>query len=159
MAEASYSERLRIPWSWWPFVLLIVLIGVVEVGSGFTWIVIVPVAVFLVGFFVVPLALSSLVTVRVVDGVLYAGKESIPVTRLTTVQPLTREQARLRMGPQADPAAHAVVRGWIGPAVMARLADPHPVPYWIMSSRRPDELAAAIKQARLAVREVRSTSG
>jgi hypothetical protein len=154
----AYCERLRVPWSWWPVLLIVVVIGVLEVGSGFTWTVIIPVAVFLVGFMIVPLALNGLVAVRVGDGRLTAGKESIPVTALTSVQPLTREQARLRLGPQADPAALAVVRGWIGPAVMVRLSNPDPVPYWIVSSRHPEALAAAIKQARSAARDARTPS-
>jgi Protein of unknown function (DUF3093) len=67
---------------------------------------------------------------------------------ITGVQPLDREQTRSRLGPQADPAAHHVVRGWIGPSVMVRLANPDPVPYWVVSTRRPTELAAAITAAR-----------
>jgi hypothetical protein len=48
----------------------------------------------------------------------------------------------------ADPAATTVVRGWIGPSVMVWLHRPQPTPYWLVSTRHPDELAAAIQQAR-----------
>jgi hypothetical protein len=144
----SHDERLHVPWSWWPVVSLIVLIGVFEVGSGFNWKILTIVAVFLVGFFIVPLLLSGMMRVRLGDGVLRVGKDELPVMSITGVQALDREQTRSRLGPQADPAAHTVVRGWIGPSVMMRLANPDPVPYWVVSTRRPDELAAAIKAAR-----------
>jgi hypothetical protein len=144
----SHDERLHVPWSWWPVVSLIVLFGVFEVGSGFNWQVLVVVAIFLVGFFIVPLILSGLLRVRVGDGVLRVGKDELPVMSIKGVQALDRQQTRSRLGPQADPAAHHVVRGWIGPSVMLRLANPDPVPYWVVSTRRPDDLAAAITAAR-----------
>jgi hypothetical protein len=80
--------------------------------------------------------------------VLTVGKDELPVRSITGVQALDREQTRSRLGPQADPAAHHVVRGWIGPSVMVRLANPDPVPYWVVSTRRPAELAAAIRAAK-----------
>jgi Protein of unknown function (DUF3093) len=151
----THDERLRVPWSWWIVVGLIVALGALEIGAGFSYVVIVPVAVFLVGFFVVPLGLSGRERILLRDGVLTAGKDSLPVTRITTISVLDRAETRLRLGPQADPAAHLVVRGWIGPSVMLRLANPDPVPYWVVSSRRPQELAAALKQERLAARAAR----
>ncbi|HVS68214.1 MAG TPA: DUF3093 domain-containing protein, partial [Mycobacteriales bacterium] len=111
--------------------------------------------VFLVGFFIVPLVIAGRVRVRVQDGKLIAGKDELSVTTITSIQPLDRDAARLRLGPQADPAAKTVVRGWIGPAVMLRLSNPQPVPYWLVSSRRAEELATAIKNERAAARAAR----
>jgi hypothetical protein len=155
VASPSFDERLSVPLSWWPAVLMIVTFGIFEMASGFTLVVYIPVAVFLIGFFIVPLALSGRARVRVQDGKLIAGEHELPVTSLTSIQPLDREAARLQLGPQADPAAITVVRGWIGPAVMVRLSNPRPVPYWLVSTRRPEELAAAIKNERAAVRAAR----
>jgi hypothetical protein len=155
VAAPSYQERLSVPGAWWPAVLLITGFGIFEVGSGFTYVVMVPVAVFFVGFFIVPLLVSGSTRIAVRDGVLHAGGKDLPVTSVTSIQPLDRAATRLRLGPQADPAAHSVVRGWIGPSVMLRLANPQPVPYWIVSTRRPEELAAAIKNERAAARAAR----
>lgn len=152
MSAPTYDERLAVPWAWWAVVAAIVVLGVLEVASGFTYVVFVPVAVFLVGFFVVPLILSARARVQLRDGVLSAGGEELPVITITSVQPLDREATRLKLGPQADPAAHLVVRGWIGPSVVLRLSNPNPVPYWVVSSRRPHELAEAIRSARAYVR-------
>jgi hypothetical protein len=144
----GHDERLHVPWTWWPVLTLVVLLGVFEVGSGFTWPILTIVACFLVGFFIVPLVISGLLRIRLADGVLRAGKDELPVMSITGVTPLDRRATRLRLGPQADPAAHHVIRGWIGPSVMLRLSNPHPVPYWMVSTRHPDELAAAITAAR-----------
>ena len=143
------------PWSWWPVVVLIVGLGTLEIGSGFNYVVLVPVTVFLIGFFIVPLLLSGRQRIRLHDGVLNAGKKELPVTQVTTISQLDRAETRLRLGPQADPAAHLVVRGWIGPSVMLRLANPDPVPYWLVSTRHPEQLADAIKQSRTQIRATR----
>ena len=74
------------PWAWWPVIAGIVVIGVLEVASGFNYEVYIPVSIFLVGFFVVPLLITGLVQVRVEDGLLHAGKQSIRVTELTSIR-------------------------------------------------------------------------
>jgi len=148
----TYDERLSVPWTWWPVVGGIVVLGALEVGSGFSYVVLLPVLIFMIGFFVVPLALSARMRVQVRDGVLIAGKDTVPVNQLTAITALDREQARLQLGPKADPAAKSFIRGWIGPAVMVRLANPEPVPYWIVSTRRPEKLAAAIRESRTQLR-------
>lgn len=150
-----HDERLRVPWSWWPVVAAIVAVGCLEIASGFSYVVVVPVGVFLVGFFVVPLILAGRLRVRLADGVLRAGDQDLPVMAIRSAEPLDRQQTRLRLGPQADPAAHLVVRGWVGPSVMLRLSNPNPVPYWIVSTRHPEELATAIKASRTAIRATR----
>lgn len=151
----SYDERLSVPLSWWPVVFGIVALGVLEMASGFSYVVYIPVTIFLVGFFVVPLLLSGRLRVRLRDGVLKAGGQELPVTSITTVQALDRAATRLKLGPQADPACHQVVRGWIGPSVVLRLSNPKPTPYWVVSTRHPEELADAIKSARTHVRATR----
>lgn len=148
MSRPLYDERLRAPLSWWVVVLLLVTLGVFEISAGFTYVVYVPVTVFLVGFFVVPLLLTSLSRVRVHDGVLTAGGESVRASEITSIQALDRAATRLQLGPRADPAAHLVTRGWIPCAVLIRLSNPRPTPYWLVSSRHPDDLVTALRQAR-----------
>jgi hypothetical protein len=51
----------------------------------------------------------------------------------------------------AHAGAHAFIvqRPWVPTAVLVRLADPaDPTPYWVVGSRRPAELAAAVLAAR-----------
>jgi hypothetical protein len=136
-------------------ILAIVALGVLEMASGFTYVVYIPVTVFLIGFFVVPLLLAGRVRVRLRDGVLRAGGADLPVMNITSVQPLDRDATRLKLGPEADPACHQVVRGWIGSSVVLRLSNPKPTPYWVVSTRHPEKLADAIKSARAHVRASR----
>lgn len=84
-------------------------------------------------------------TVRVVDGELWAGRAHIPLGLLADAQALDREQTRQAIGPGYDPRAYVVLRGWVGTAVRVEVRDPQdPTPCWIISTRRPAELAAAI---------------
>jgi hypothetical protein len=51
-----------------------------------------------------------------------------------------------------DARAWLLIRGWITPVVKVDLTDPtDPTPYWIVSTRRPAEVVAAIAKARAAV--------
>jgi hypothetical protein len=151
----THDERLRVPWAWWGVLVVIVAFGTLEVGAGFDYHVMIPVLIFMVGFFIVPLVLAGRERIRLTDGVLHAGKEALPVTQMTAITPLDRDLARLQLGPRGDPAAYLVVRGWIPTAVMIKIANPDPVPYWLVSTRRPQELASALKQARLEARAPR----
>jgi hypothetical protein len=52
-------------------------------------------------------------------------------------------------GPQADPAAHTLIRPWLKSAVYLKVEDPAtPVPYWLVGTRHPAELASVIERGR-----------
>ena len=49
------------------------------------------------------------------------------------------------MGRQLDPSAYVVHKAWIGPMILLILDDPYdPTPYWLVSTRYPKKLLAAI---------------
>jgi hypothetical protein len=143
----QHDERLHVPAAWWPGVFVIVVIGVLEVGSGFEWQVVLCVTAVIVALFALPLALSGRARVTVRDGVLRAGDKELPLAEVRSVQALDRPSTRLQLGPRADPAAVIVQRGWIGTSVLLPLAQPVPVPYWLVSTRHPEQLSAAIRDA------------
>ncbi len=59
---------------------------------------------------------------------------------------LEGEAARTAMGPEADHRAFLFTRPFVAPLVRVDLADPDdPHPYWLVSTRHPGELAAAIE--------------
>ena len=91
MADPSFDERLRVPLSWWPALIVIVGFGIFEMAAGFTYVVYVPVALFLVGFFIVPLVLSGRARIQVKDGLLIADGKELRLTTVTSVQALDRE--------------------------------------------------------------------
>ncbi|UCN13225.1 DUF3093 domain-containing protein [Cellulomonas iranensis] len=86
--------------------------------------------------------------VEVVDGVLRAGSARIPVALLRAPRVLDRAALRTELGPALDARAFACLRSWIGGGVRVEVEDPQdPTPYWIVSTRRPDALVAALEAA------------
>ena len=76
---------------------------------------------------------------------LWAGEAHLPtsVIRRSAVIPRTAKSAAL--GRQLDPAAYVVHKPWVGPLVLAVLDDPDdPTPYWLVSTRHPERVIAAL---------------
>lgn len=93
--------------------------------------------------------LRSAAVVRVHDGELVAGPAHIAVDLLGPVQVLDAEQARQVRGPQSNPVAYHLIRGWVPAGIRAEVLDPGDrTPYWFVATRRPDRLAAAVEAAR-----------
>lgn len=91
----------------------------------------------------------SSATVAVVGDELVAGRARIPVSLLGTVEVLDRAEFTRVRGPGADVRAYLCQRGWIPQGVRAEVVDPQdPTPYWLVSSRQPNRLAAALEGAR-----------
>lgn len=87
--------------------------------------------------------------IRVDDLVLRAGRARLPLAFVGDVAVLDRAQARLVRGPRAHPLAYTLIRSWVPTAVVVTVADPQdPHPYWYVSTRRPEALAAALLSAR-----------
>lgn len=108
-----------------------VLAGVAVAAAGVAWL--------LVG--------APRLTVQ--DGELCAGRAHVPVTLLgePTVLP-SRDLMRAELGGRLDARAHVLLRAWIPTGVRVPLHDPaDPTPYWLLSTRRPEELAAALRAA------------
>ena len=81
----------------------------------------------------------------VADGELRAGRAHVPLHLVGRAQGFVGEEARLQRGPRLDARAFLVLRGWVDPVVRIELTDPHdPTPYWLVSTRRPDRLAATL---------------
>jgi hypothetical protein len=149
----SYRERLFAPPLWWVTGMLTMLTfgAIVWTGFdlGFTLLtfgaLILITAAFLVNW--------GRVTIEVTDGVLSVGPDRLPLADVGEVHPLTEAQARALRGPRADPRAHVLIRPYLRCAVYVEVTDPAAAsPYWLLATRRPAELAAAIESARPVVR-------
>lgn len=85
--------------------------------------------------------------VRVRGGELSAGAARIPIDLVRDPRPLVGEELREALGPGLDARAYLCLRGWVHSAVRVDVDDPQdPTPYWIVSTRRPDELVAALRR-------------
>lgn len=87
--------------------------------------------------------------VEVRDGRLRAGRAEIELAHTGEAVAAEDAAARAERGTGLDARAFLVIRGWVQPVVRIPITDPaDPTPYWLISSRRPKELAAAINGSR-----------
>lgn len=110
----------------------------------------------LVGAVVIAALVLTAPIVAVRDGVLHAGRARIDVALLGEPQVATGEAARLARGPDLDKRAFVLVRGGIAGVVTVPVLDPDdPAPAWVISTRTPERLAAAVRRAQVRPRTPR----
>jgi hypothetical protein len=96
--------------------------------------------------------------VAIAGGAFVAGPARLPLAVVGDVEVLDAAAMRYARGQGLDARAYLCLRGWVPGGVRVRLNDPgDPAPYWLVSSRRPDSLAAALAAAATASRESRPT--
>ncbi|MBA3233900.1 MAG: DUF3093 domain-containing protein [Propionibacteriales bacterium] len=151
-AMTPYTETLRVPAAWWLlgaglvvsvwWVLVVATSAVVAVTGG-------------AGALVTVVAgLSRYGAVQIVADQrgLSVGRAHLPWEYVGTATALGRDERRRATGVEADARAYVVLRAYCPGAVqVAVLDDVDPAPYWLVSSRRPDDLAARL--ARQAVQD------
>lgn len=88
--------------------------------------------------------------IEVTANQLAVGSARLPLVFAGTPTPLTRKEATRRaVGPELDARAWLCLRGWVGTSLSIPIEDPNdPVPYWLFSTRNPNELARVIADAR-----------
>jgi hypothetical protein len=146
-ADEFYVEKLAVRPVWWLVACAVATLGAVELAAGFRWQVwLVVLAAALVPTVGILLGVGRLV-VRVDTVGLHAGGRTMTFDDMESAESLDREQTRLRVGPESDPAAHLVFRGYVAESVLVRPLRSTPVPYWLVSSRHPEKLVAAIERA------------
>lgn len=148
MDGLRYQERLWAPvWMWVVAALLTLTVGVAYgVPLGPRW---GALAFAIVGAGLAWLLTGSATRIRISRAGLAAGRALLPPTAIGDATPLDPEAAEALRGPKADARAYLVLRGWVRTAVRVEVADPaDPAPYWYVSTRRPEELAAALAEVR-----------
>ncbi|TAL23797.1 MAG: DUF3093 domain-containing protein [Frankiales bacterium] len=145
----TYEERLGAPVVWWLGALGVALLLAAGIHSGGDGARAVVPYVVLPAVAVAWLAQASRGRVAVVDGVLHVPGARIPVDALGGVTPLDRDATRQVRGPLAEPLAFVTTRPWLPASVRLQVEDPDDdTPYWLVGTRRPQELAAAVAAAR-----------
>lgn len=143
-----YHERFSVPAYWWPLaVFLIVLFGA-EVVAGLPWPLAATGFAVLVAASLAALLLAGRTLVEVRDGELRAGRSRLPLAAAGEVTALDETQTKLLRGPRGDPQAFVLTRPYLKRAVYIQVTGDGPGPYWLVGSRRPEELAAAIEKSR-----------
>jgi len=91
--------------------------------------------------------LSLAWTTELTDTEFRVGRARLPLDVVSGVDVVPAKERRAALGPGLDARAHLAVRSWIGPSVRIHLDDPaDPTPYWVVSTRRPQRLAAEIRR-------------
>lgn len=142
----SYREQLRVPVSYWLLSVPVVLLLGAEIFVGFsTLVAIVVYAAFaiVVGGF---LLAWGAVRIEVTGDTFRAGKDRLPLSAIDEVQALDEAQSAVLRGPRADPSAYLLLRPYLKSAVYIGLAEGQETsaPYWLIATRHPDKLAAAL---------------
>lgn len=144
-----YTERLTVPLRWWVQATMMV---------ASLWLAVV-VAMPATAATVVTLVAASLVAalllaygaarVAVGEGELRAGRARIALELLGAAEALDAERTRAVAGVEADARAYLLLRPYLKRSVRVEVTDPaDPTPYWLVSTRHPDRLVAALGAVR-----------
>jgi hypothetical protein len=142
----AYRETLRTPWWWYPVAVGVACLIAAEFhisGLRLTdWIpfgTLVPLSIVLVWW----LGRSRL---EISGGELRVRGAHLPLRYVSGAVALDARTLRRVVGREGDPAAYVSIRPWIGPGVQVWLDDEDdPTPYWVVSSRYPDRVVAAVR--------------
>jgi hypothetical protein len=145
----AFRERLYLPWYHWLLPLLAAGLLAAEVNMGYPgvrawrpYLVTIPLTLLLLWRF-------SAAKVEVHDGELWVGEAHLPLEFAGETQIIPANLKRKVLGPAFDPAAFALHRSWVGPMVWIHVTDEQdPTPYWLISTRHPEQLVAALDAAR-----------
>jgi hypothetical protein len=142
-----YRERL------WPAPWLFVATALVIPASLLVFLPInllagVVVAIVLYAGCVILLVLGGPV-IEVTDTDFRAGRASLPLSIAGTVEGFEGDEARAERGVRLDARTWLLIRGWISPVVkIQNLDERDSAPYWVVSTRHPDAVVAAISTAK-----------
>ncbi len=147
-SAAAYSERLSAPVSWWllglAFVASFWLAFTVALTATLTWL------------FTGVLAAATLalllgygrLRIEVTPTGLRVGRAFLEWSACGAVRALDAEESRRLRGVDADARAYLVLRPYLDRAVRVDVIDrADPTPYWLVATRRPGELADAVRVA------------
>jgi hypothetical protein len=143
--DVRFEERLHVPLRWWVqavmFLASLWLAFVVALPAGVAW-----GATGLLGAVVLALFLGyGGARIRVAGGVLQAGRAHIAVELLAAPVALDKAAAHRLAGRDADARAFLLLRPYTKRSVRVEVRDPSdPTPYWLLATRRPDELVRAL---------------
>lgn len=141
-----YRERVHPGTSFFVALLLLVpavVVVMIPVNAVLGWII----APLLYALFAVT-AWRSGPVVEIAHKTMRAGKASAPVAIVGGLTSFRGDDARAERGVRLDARAYLCVRGAL-PVVRVEIRDPaDPTPYWLISTRHPEELTGAIAAER-----------
>jgi len=157
-----FHERRYVPWWWWVVGAVIAIPtteGVVVLGPEMTNR---PTALLAIGCLVVTVLLEAAFLLMLgrsdvdVDHTgIRAGRVTLAADHLGRARPLDAVSAHRLLGPGLRADAELSLRPWIKSAVQIEVEDHDDrTPYWVVATRRPAELVAALDRVRRAKAEL-----
>ncbi|MBE4716700.1 DUF3093 domain-containing protein [Pseudarthrobacter sp. AB1] len=93
------------------------------------------------------LLVLSTPTILVTSDALTVGRATIERRYVGEVAAFRGKDATAQRGTRLNALAYLCIRGWIDPVVRIEITDPSDrTPYWLTSSKRPEELTAALSR-------------
>jgi hypothetical protein len=144
----TYDERLGVPLRWWAlatmFLASVLLAFLVALPAGVAFgafgVMVALVGALFVGYGAAHVTIS--------DGEFIAGSARIPVKFLAEPTALDAEASKRAIGVEANARAFIVIRPYLKRSVKVSVVDPaDPTPYWLVSTRHPRQLTAALTEA------------
>lgn len=141
-----HDERLFVPKWWWLVAAVIIGLLGYEIQlslhqSSLSWIAYVVLTPLAIWF----LWSMGRTRIWVADGELFADKAHLPISAIGRAAAIPASAKSAAMGRQLDPAAFLVHKFWVKTMVLLVLDDPDdPTPYWLVSTRSPEKLVAAL---------------
>jgi Protein of unknown function (DUF3093) len=144
-ADTHYSERLAVPLRWWVQGTMLVaslwLAVVVALPEALAW----AISGAAMALLVVLLLAYGSARIVVGDGELRVGRARIEARHLGGATALDADATRRQAGVDADARAYLLLRPYLKRSVRVDVTDDaDPAPYWLVSTRHPDELAGAL---------------
>lgn len=140
----TYQEWVGPPPTWWVLSVLFSLSWLLAIGfylgplAG-------ALALVVAQAVVTALLLGTATRLRLVGSELHVGRAVLDLGYVSAAVGLDAVATARRTGPEADARAHLVLQPHTRTAVELTLHDPvDPVPYWLVSTRRPGRLADAV---------------
>ncbi|HET7016951.1 MAG TPA: DUF3093 family protein [Streptosporangiaceae bacterium] len=142
--ERLYFERLRVPVSWWLVSATCVLMLGTTLWAGFSVAIGLIIYLLMGGLLALALATFGSVTVELTKTDLVVGSRKLALSQITEVSAMDEAQTTALRGPRAQAAAYLLIRPYLPESVYFAVAGQ---PYWLIGTRRPAELAAAVAAA------------
>ncbi len=143
-ATVLYTEKL------WPNVWIwlvaagfssagILVLAPISIGTGLT-------AAAVLFAIITILLIVSTPSITVTRGTVQVGRATIERRFLGSVTAFRGKEATAERGTRLNGLAFLCIRGWIDPVVRIEITDPADrTPYWLTSTRRPEQLVAALQ--------------
>jgi hypothetical protein len=140
----NFKEVIRPPWWLICFIYFMLLSLVVAIWAAFD-------NNAAINAFAISLALQAALvhwmtsTIEVSDGELRIKRAHIPLQYLGEIEIVPKSEFGFERTRGADPAAFFAITFWISEGIKVRVNDHRdPTPYWLISTKRATELAAAL---------------